>query len=90
MGFWLNIPEPNVSLKKMQDLQVAVDGDQIYAGGPSDLFAAIGAGKQRLYVIPSMHLVIVRFGDGARFSDGDFLSRLITGNPNPDRRTHFE
>ncbi len=88
MGFWLNIPEPHVSLEKMRELQVAVDGDQIYAGGPSDLFAAIGAGKQRLYVIPSLNVVIVRFGNGQRFSDGDFLSRLITGQPNPDRRTH--
>jgi CubicO group peptidase (beta-lactamase class C family) len=87
MGFWLNVPL-HVSLAKIRDLQVAVDGDQLYSGGPSDLFAAIGAGKQRLYIIPSLDLVIVRFGDGQHFSDQDFLSRLLTGRPKPDARTH--
>jgi hypothetical protein len=40
---------------------------------PKDLFMAAGAGKQRLYVIPSLDLVIVRQGRQARFDDRDFL-----------------
>ncbi len=45
---------------------------------PSDLVAAIGSGYQRLFVIPSMDLVVVRQGTGGRFSDGEFL-RLLLG-----------
>jgi CubicO group peptidase (beta-lactamase class C family) len=46
---------------------------------PSDLVACIGSGYQRLYVIPSMGLVVVRQGSGGRFSDGRFL-RLLLGS----------
>jgi hypothetical protein len=39
-------------------------------------------------MIPSLDLVIVRFGQETAFSDGDFLSRLLTGKPHPDAHTH--
>jgi CubicO group peptidase (beta-lactamase class C family) len=87
LGWWLNAPPPSPRLEKMSDYQPAVDGDQIYPDGPR-VYAAIGSSKQRLYIIPSLDLVIVRFGYESRFSDGDFLSRLITGEPHPDRHTH--
>jgi len=45
---------------------------------PSDLVACIGSGCQRLYVIPSMQLVVVRHGSGGSFSDAQFL-RLLLG-----------
>ncbi len=45
---------------------------------PSDLVACIGSGYQRLYVIPSLDLLVVRQGAGGRFSDGRFL-RLLLG-----------
>jgi len=51
---------------------------------PEDLFMAAGAGKQRLYVIPSLQLVIVRQGDlraSRGFSDAEFLDRLLRGKP---------
>lgn len=56
---------------------------------PKDLVVAAGAGDQRLYVIPSRHMVIVRqarldlasFGPNAdpatRWSDADFLKLLL-------------
>jgi CubicO group peptidase (beta-lactamase class C family) len=88
LGFWLNAPQPPDARQSITDLQPAIDGEQLYPGGPPDLIAAIGTGKQRLYVIPSLRLVVVRFGHEAPFSDGDFLSRLLTGRPHPDRRTH--
>lgn len=88
LGFWLNVPPSHPLPQPILDLQPAIDGDQIYPGGPRDLYAAIGAGKQRLYVIPSLDLVIVRFGREGPFSDGDFLSRLLTGRPHPDAHTH--
>lgn len=49
---------------------------------PADLVAACGAGKQRLYVIPSRKLVIVRQGIlSQKFSDDEFLSLLLRGGP---------
>jgi CubicO group peptidase (beta-lactamase class C family) len=88
IGFWLNAPLPHPCLQPILDLQPAIDGDQIYPGGPQDLYTGIGSGKQRLYIIPSLDLVVVRFGHEAPFSDGDFLSRLLTGRPQPDAHTH--
>jgi CubicO group peptidase (beta-lactamase class C family) len=45
---------------------------------PSDLVECIGSGYQRLFVIPSMGLVLVRHGEGGSFSDAHFL-RLLLG-----------
>ncbi|AMW05251.1 serine hydrolase domain-containing protein [Gemmatimonas phototrophica] len=47
---------------------------------PADLVMAAGAGKQRLYVIPSLELVVVRMGPligGRRFEDVAFLQALL-------------
>lgn len=47
---------------------------------PRDLVMAAGAGKQRLYVIPSLELVVVRMGPligGRSFEDVDFLQALL-------------
>jgi CubicO group peptidase (beta-lactamase class C family) len=47
---------------------------------PSDLVMAAGAGKQRLYVIPSLELVVVRMGPllgGRRFEDVELLQALL-------------
>jgi CubicO group peptidase (beta-lactamase class C family) len=46
---------------------------------PADLVACIGSGHQRLYVIPSLRLIVVRHGDGGSFSDGTFLRLLLRG-----------
>ncbi len=86
LGFWLNRPPPDT--QPIRELELAIDGDQLYPGGPADLVACVGSEKQRLYIIPSLDLVVVRFGYEAAFSDGDFLSRLITGRSHPDARTH--
>lgn len=53
-------------------------GTVLCRAAPSEVMACIGSGYQRLYVIPSMNLVVVRFGSGRRFSDAQFLS-LLTG-----------
>jgi CubicO group peptidase (beta-lactamase class C family) len=45
---------------------------------PRDLVACIGSSHQRLYVIPSLELVVVSHGSGGRFSVARFL-RLILG-----------
>jgi CubicO group peptidase (beta-lactamase class C family) len=52
----------------------------IYNDGPSDLFMAAGLFNQRLYVIPSEQMVVVRFGRAdAAWSDAAFLARLLDG-----------
>jgi len=88
LGFWLNRPPPVPRLQSITKLQIAIDGDQLYPDGPRDLIACIGSEKQRLYMIPSLDLVVVRFGYETAFSDGDFLSRLLTGHAHPDAHTH--
>jgi CubicO group peptidase (beta-lactamase class C family) len=45
---------------------------------PEDLVACIGSEGQRLYVIPSLQLIVVRHADGESFSDAHFL-RLLLG-----------
>ncbi len=45
---------------------------------PPDLVACIGSDYQRLYVIPSLDLIVVRHGAGGPFSDAQFL-RLLLG-----------
>jgi CubicO group peptidase (beta-lactamase class C family) len=52
-------------------------GTVLCRNAPSDLVACIGSGYQRLYVIPSMNLVVVRHGSGRKFSDAQFLKLLV-------------
>lgn len=49
---------------------------------PADLYMAAGMGKQRMYVIPSRELVVVRMGPitgGRAFTDLGFLEPLLSG-----------
>ncbi len=57
-------------------------------GWPGDAIACLGSYRQRLYVIPSRDVVIVRFAYESPYSDGDFLSRLLAGHPKSDLHTH--
>ena len=85
LGFWLNTAAShhdaretdieNLLEKKWQDQ----DWRQrcICRSAPTDLVAAVGSGYQRLFVIPSLDLVIVRQGSDAPFSDAEFLRRIL-------------
>ena len=44
---------------------------------PTDLRACIGSEGQRLYVIPSLQLIVVRQANGGSFSDAHFLRLLL-------------
>ncbi len=46
---------------------------------PAETVAAMGKGKNRCYVIPSLEMVVVRMGDsqGREFSDSEFLAKLL-------------
>jgi hypothetical protein len=46
---------------------------------PDDLVMAQGRGTQRLYIIPSIELVVVQFAETEQFDDSSFLQRLLVG-----------
>lgn len=83
IGFWLNKEasrgrEPDIEdqleLKWYQQNWTNVC---VCREAPPDMVVSLGSCYQRLYVIPSLRLVIVRQGNGARFSDARFLRALL-------------
>lgn len=78
LGLWLNRPAKELLLPPVLQGRFASKGPILLPGGPEDLVAAVGYNDNRLYVIPSQHLVIVRFGSGhARFEDDALLALLL-------------
>lgn len=85
LGFWLNknansggareCDIENLLEKKWQ--QQDWHNRCICRNAPADLVAAVGSGYQRLFVIPSLDLVIVRQGENAPFSDAEFLRKIL-------------
>ena len=77
LTFWLNREPPEgVDLSAFPSL--SEQGPALDPDGPDDLFAAAGYHDNRLYVIPSQGLVVVRLGDGSRrFSDPELLELLL-------------
>jgi len=79
--WWLNLPTGTTYNPGVDQIPVdgRGDGTQIATNAPTDLFMAAGTGKQRLYVIPSQNLVIVRFGrgTGSSFSDHTLLGHIL-------------
>jgi CubicO group peptidase (beta-lactamase class C family) len=84
LGFWNNRlaasggreidPEEELEKKwQRQDWR----GTCLSRAAPGDLLACIGSGGQRLYVVPSLGLIVVRQGPLAKFSDREFLRRLF-------------
>ncbi len=81
LTFWLNHPgsgpvgdDDDSAPLRTRDL---IGRDGIYAKGPADLVMAAGAAQQRLYIIPSLDMVIVRQGRISRYNDAEFLARLL-------------
>lgn len=73
LTFWLNTREPNAARGRRSTAGQAA----LYPGALEDLVMASGAGNQRLYVIPSLNLVVVRFGEADRdWRDPDFLDLI--------------
>jgi CubicO group peptidase (beta-lactamase class C family) len=84
LTFWLNQEAPHgteADMEKELDLpweRANWRGVCISRAAPPDMVVALGSGYQRLFVIPSLHAIIVRQGQDAKFSDAQFL-RLLLG-----------
>lgn len=94
LTFWLNRSHTGeANIAEGDNLRRLATGDDedggvfrisrrgIDAALPKDLYMAAGAANQRLYIIPSQDLVVVRQGRMARFDDREFLSLLLAGTP---------
>jgi len=83
IGWWNNRAAPGGREFDFENMLASKWPRQSWGGAvlsraaPSDLVACIGSGYQRLYVIPSQGLVVVRQSSGGRFSDARFLQLLL-------------
>jgi CubicO group peptidase (beta-lactamase class C family) len=85
MGFWLN-RNANGDPATERDVEECIDANLTRTQwshtcmcntAPSDLVAMVGSYGQRIYIIPSKKLVVVRTGTGREFHDPEFLRRLF-------------
>jgi CubicO group peptidase (beta-lactamase class C family) len=97
MGFWLNHGGDGareVDVEKMLEIpweRQVWRGDCLCREAPHDMIAAIGSGYQRMFIVPSMRLVIVRQGvDNSRFSDATFLRLIFSSALGERRGSRFE
>jgi CubicO group peptidase (beta-lactamase class C family) len=77
LTFWLNAEGTGPSRGERPNISGDIGRKKI--PGLSDIYMAAGAGHQRLYIIPSQDLVVVRFGIFGKFEDREFISLLLTG-----------
>ncbi len=80
LTWWLKSPERAELVREIpllsEEWGAVANSDWL----PGDLVAAFRGGKQRLYLIPSLKLVVVRQGSNSQgFSEVEFLSLLLRG-----------
>jgi CubicO group peptidase (beta-lactamase class C family) len=84
LTFWLNQQASSgreADMERMLDLpwqNVQWNDVCICKDAPPDMVVALGSHYERLFIIPSLKVIIVRQGSGAKFSDAQFL-RLVLG-----------
>jgi len=86
LGFWLNA-RAGAKDARERDVESAIAGDLSGAewqrtclsrSAPPDMVCMVGSGGQRVYVVPSWRMVIVRLGHSGGFRDPDFFRALTT------------
>ncbi len=82
MALWLNQPMGPALVARMPGSFSRFHPERaLLPGGPEDLVAALGWRSNRMYIIPSRDLVIVRMGRWQRdYLDSEFLA-LVLGEP---------
>src|SRR5205814_6769615 len=84
LGWWNNRSAPNGSEFNFEQMLIRKWQNHdwhdacVCREAPNDLVDCIGSEGQRLYVIPSLKLIVVRQANGGSFSDAHFL-RLLLG-----------
>ena len=84
LGWWNNRAAPNGREFDFEQMLIPKWQNQdwhdacLCRDAPGDLVACIGSEGQRLFVIPSLQLIVVRQANGGSFSDARFL-RLLLG-----------
>ncbi len=85
LGFWLNRQKAAADAREVP-VESVLDRPRppdfwrtacLSRTAPEDLLAMIGTNGQRVYVVPSRDLVVVRLGARPGFSDAEFLGRLF-------------
>lgn len=81
LTFWLNAAVTDEQLKAADTpMRAAQNGRLFYGDGPADLYCAGGSHNQRLCMVPSRGLLVLRQGgQDDSWSDHDFLARAIDG-----------
>jgi CubicO group peptidase (beta-lactamase class C family) len=86
LGFWLN-RSAALSGAREVDVESSLGPERgaefwrracLSRSAPTDLLAMIGSCGQRVYVVPSQGLIVIRQGHGRGFSDAEFLRRLFS------------
>jgi len=77
LTFWMLYDDTRVVNAIYPQRDTDSDGIELGVTLPTVIYAA-GAGNQRLYIIPSLNMVVVRFGrEDANFIDYSFIRRII-------------
>lgn len=87
-GFWTNVnaAKPNATVVNYE--AILEGGSQNFSNweracfsrlAPSEMIVLLGSRNQRVYIVRSLDLVVVRLGAGTSFRDDIFLDKLLGG-----------
>lgn len=95
LNFWLNGYATQAD-SRVADVEEWLDRDPmpldwnracLSKAAPPDMVVALGSNFQRLYIVPSMQLVVVHLGKKTgKFRDDEFLTKLFSGATFPDTK----